>query len=60
MWASGARNAGDHHCYDLDVDPDETENRVGTASEKDMVDLLRATLDEVEAPADQYERLGLR
>lgn len=60
MWASGARNAGDHHCYDLDVDPDETENRVGTASEKEMVDLLRSALDEVEAPADQYERLGLR
>ena len=59
MWASGFRNAGDHHCYDLDVDPDETENRAGEPIEREMLDLLRAALDEVEAPDDQYERLGL-
>ncbi len=68
MWASGFRNAGDHHCYDLDVDhhcydldvdPDEQENRAGEAMEAEMLDLLRAALDDVDAPGDQYERLGL-
>ena len=59
MWASGYRNAGDHHCYDLDVDPDESENRVGEPVEKELIDLLRTALDAVEAPAEQYERLGL-
>ena len=59
MWASGFRNAGDHHFYDLDVDPDEQENRVGEPVETEMIDLLRTALDEVEAPAEQYQRLGL-
>ncbi len=59
MWASGVRTAGDHHCYDLDVDPDETENRVGDAVEADMIELLRVALREVEAPAEQFERLGI-
>jgi hypothetical protein len=59
MWASGARHSGDHHCYDLDVDPDEAENRVGEAVEAELIDLLRTALDEVEAPAEQYERLGV-
>ncbi len=59
LWVSGVRNVGDHHCYDLDVDPDEAENRVGEAVEAEMVDLLRSALDDVEAPAEQYERLGI-
>ena len=57
-WA-GTRPVPDH-LYDLGVDPDEAENRAGEPrAERAMVDLLRAALDEVEAPADQYERLGL-
>ena len=59
MWASGARNAGDHHLYDLGVDPDETENRAGEPVEAELVDLLRTALDEVEAPVEQYVRLGI-
>ena len=59
MWVSGYRNVGDHHLYDVDVDPDETENRTGEAIEAELVDLLRSALDEVEAPAEQYQRLGL-
>ena len=44
----------------MTVDPDEAENRAGEARARDeMVDLLRTALDEVEAPADQYARLGL-
>jgi arylsulfatase A-like enzyme len=49
-----------HHVFDLDVDPDEAEDRAGTALEHELTDLLRAALDEVAAPAEQYERLGLR
>jgi arylsulfatase A-like enzyme len=49
----------DHHVFDLDVDPDELEDRAGTALERELVDLLRAALDEVEAPAEQYARLGI-
>ena len=58
-WAGGARSVGQHHLYDLTLDPDESENRRGESIEAEMLDLLRAALDDVEAPSDQYERLGL-
>jgi hypothetical protein len=59
FWAGSVR-PGDHHLYDLSVDPDEAENRVGeTRAEGEMRDLLRAALDEVQAPDDQLARLGL-
>jgi hypothetical protein len=32
---------------------------VGTSAEKDLAELLRVALREVEAPAEQLERLGL-
>ena len=51
FWAGGARNLGRHHLYDLDVDPDEQENRRGeSTAENEMADLLRSALAEVEAP----------
>ena len=53
FWASGARFAGQHHLYDLDVDPDEGENRAGERVERELVELLRTALDELEAPAEQ-------
>ncbi len=59
FWASGARFAGQHHLYDLDVDPDEAENRTGERLEGELIDLLRTALDELEAPGEQSERLGL-
>jgi hypothetical protein len=43
----------------LGIDPDEAENRRGEASEAVMVDLLRTALGQVEAPSEQFERLGL-
>jgi hypothetical protein len=51
----------DHHLFDLDVDPFENEDRAGqdSKSEAEMVDLLHTALEHVEAPTDQYERLGL-
>jgi hypothetical protein len=48
-----------HHLYDIDADPDEDENRAGARTKRDMVDLLRAALDAVDAPSDQFERLGI-
>jgi hypothetical protein len=57
-WAAG--RSLPHHLYDVEIDPDEAENRAGEAKvERDMVDLLRTALDALEAPADQYVRLGL-
>ena len=59
FWAGSVR-PGDHHLYDVSLDPDEAENRVGEArAEGEMRDLLRAALDEVQAPDDQFARLGL-
>jgi hypothetical protein len=50
---------GRHHLYDLDVDPDEAENRAGEPAEAAAIELLRAALEAVEAPDEQLERLGL-
>jgi arylsulfatase A-like enzyme len=58
FWA-GTGHADQHHLYDVDLDPDEAENRVGERVEAELLDLLHTALDEVEAPADQYQRLGL-
>lgn len=57
FWAYGVP-VDDHHLYSLD-DEDELDNQVSSHAEADAVDLLRHALDQVEAPAEQYERLGL-
>ena len=57
-WAGGARAVGQHHLYDLGVDPDEGENRRGETTEAEMADLLRTALVEVEAPAEQLRAAG--
>ena len=57
FWAYGIP-IDDHHLYGAD-DPDEVDNRVGSASEREAVDLLRHALEQVEAPVHQLERLGL-
>ncbi len=49
-----------NHLYRLDIDPAEDENRCGEGLERDAADLLRQALLEVEAPDDQFQRLGLR
>ena len=48
-----------HHLYDLDDDAEEEHDLVGTAREAEAVDRLRAALEEVDAPDDQFVRLGL-
>ncbi|WCO69108.1 sulfatase-like hydrolase/transferase [Iamia majanohamensis] len=59
MWVAEPRNVDDHHLYDLTVDPDEAENRVGERVERELADLLRTALAELEAPDEQLARLGL-
>lgn len=60
FWAAGDAAVDNHFLFNLDVDPDEQENRAGEATEAAMIDMLRAALDEVTAPEEQYLRLGLR
>ncbi len=57
-WCAG-QPAAEHHCYDVVNDPGEVNNRLGGAQERDMVELLRVALGEVEAPQEQFERLGI-
>lgn len=48
-----------HRLFDLDQDPGAEVDRAGMAPEREAVELLRAALQAVEAPADQLQRLGL-
>ena len=61
-WAMG--NFSGNHLYKLSDDPLEERNlaspdSAATTAEKNATDELRAALDEIEAPKDQYLRLGL-
>ncbi len=59
-WTRGGEGiSGRHHLYDLDVDPDEQENRSTESVADEMTELLRTALREVEAPVEQVQRLGL-
>jgi hypothetical protein len=48
-----------HHLFDTCNDPSEDNNLAGTPREKEMADLLRDALKQVEAPDEQFARLGL-
>ena len=50
---------GQQHLYDLDVGPDERENRSTESVAHEMTELLQTALAEVDAPVEQMERLGL-
>jgi arylsulfatase A-like enzyme len=56
-WAF-ARFSG-NHLYDLADDPEETVNRAGSPAEERMREALHAALKSVEAPPEQFARLGL-
>ena len=56
-WAH-ARFSG-NHLYDLASDPNEDENLAHTRREGDAAEALRAAMKEVDAPPEQFERLGL-
>jgi arylsulfatase A-like enzyme len=57
LWAWGEFSG--NHLYDLRGDPGEERNLAGTAAERDAADALRAALEAVDAPRDQFVRLGL-
>ena len=57
-WCARPR-VDEHHLYDIDLDPSEDENRLGAQDEADMIELLREGLKAVEAPDEQYVRLGV-
>ena len=56
-WAL-ARFSG-NHLYDLENDPSEENNLAGGALEKDLAAMLREAMTLVEAPQEQFVRLGL-
>lgn len=56
-WA--ARRFDGNHLYDLHNDPAEDENLAGERAEREAADKLREALKQVEAPEDQFERLGM-
>jgi len=47
------------YLFDITQDPDETQNLAGTELEKHYEDLMRSAMEEIGAPEEQYERLGL-
>ncbi len=49
----------EHVLFDLAEDPGERRNLAGAPAEKDALDLLRAALEAVDAPDDQFTRLGI-
>ncbi|MEX2227880.1 MAG: sulfatase-like hydrolase/transferase [Dehalococcoidia bacterium] len=57
FWAYG--NFSGNHLYDLRNDPTEDENRCGERVEREAAGRLRQALVEIEAPSDQFVRLGL-
>lgn len=48
-----------HHLFAVDDDPREARDLVGDQRETELIEMLRAALDDVDAPDDQYVRLGL-
>jgi len=57
FWALGSFSG--NHLYNVRDDPTEEENLAGHAVEKRAAERLRAALAEIEAPDDQFVRLGL-
>ena len=56
-WAAGKFAGND--LYNLRDDPREDRNLAGTPLERRLADAHRAALDQLEAPRDQFQRLGL-
>ena len=49
----------DSYLFDLEEDPTEDNNLVGTQREQALLDALRTALGEIDAPTEQLMRLGL-
>jgi arylsulfatase A-like enzyme len=58
FWA-GSRPPSDSLLFDTDGDPGERENRVGETEEAEMLDAIATQLEEISAPADLLERIGI-
>ena len=63
-WSMAAK-VNDHHLYALKEDPGEDRNLAAGGEgdkvlETQMIELLRTALEEMEAPEEQFERLGLK
>jgi arylsulfatase A-like enzyme len=58
LWAAMGRPRN-HLLFDLDDDPTEDHDLAGTSAEADAEELLRVALASVDAPAEQFARLGL-
>jgi arylsulfatase A-like enzyme len=57
-WCYG-QQANFHCLYNIREDPDESADLLGTAAERDMLELLNSALKEIDAPAEQFSRLGI-
>jgi arylsulfatase A-like enzyme len=57
LWCAGTRPG--NFLWNLEEDPGETRNLAGSPAEGAAAERLRVALQEVEAPGDQLERLGL-
>ena len=58
FWA-GSSAVDAHFLFDLENDPAEDENLVGTRREADLMELLRVALTTIDAPTEQLQRLGI-
>ena len=45
--------------YDIEADPGQANNLAGTEKEAHYIELLKGALEQMDAPASQYKRLGL-
>ena len=59
IWAFGDNAVGKHYLFDLSVDPNEDENRVGEQGEREMIELLRVALQSIDSPNEQLSRIGI-
>lgn len=58
FWA-GHRPPAGSYLFDLDLDPDEAENRAGAPQEQVMADALAGELRRICAPTDLMQRMGI-
>jgi hypothetical protein len=58
FWSMDA-SLDDHYLFDLQEDPHEEHNLIGSKLEHQMIALLEDALRDLNAPAEQAARLGL-
>ena len=58
-WAAAEGHGERTMLFDLDEDPGELRDLAGTALERELEEVLRSSLDDLDAPAEQLARLGL-